>query len=226
MKVLVVAPHADDEVLGMGGTIARFADEGHNVYVAIMTGHGEEGEHPIYPREEWEKIRAEAQKAHEILHVKETLYREIPAVLVAETPSWKVNKITEDLLAEVRPDVLYLPFQFDMHRDHREIFHSFSVAYRPNSEVGKSIRGIYSYEVMSETHWSSPYLEPGFIPNAWSDISGHLEKKVAALECFKSQMRAFPDARSIEGVEALAKWRGALAGFHAAEAFVQIRAIL
>ena len=75
----------------------------------------------------------------------------------------------------------------------------------------------------AETHWSAPYLEPGFTPNAWVDISAHLDTKLRALACYESQIRPAPDARSLDAVRALAVWRGAQQGMAAAEAFVTIR---
>jgi len=225
MKILVVSPHADDETIGMGGTIARYAEEGHEVVIAVMTGHGEEEPHPIWPREMWDTLRAEAREAYEILGVKQFIFREIPAARVADEPVWKLNKVTDEVVRTVRPDVLYVPFPFDLHKDHRELFHSFSVAWRPSSEVGSGIKEIYSYEVMSETHWNVPYVEPGFLPNVWIDISKHLEKKLEALNCFRSQICSAPHARSIEAIRALAIFRGAQAGVPASEAFVTVRII-
>ena len=226
MRILVVSPHADDETIGMGGSMARYAREGHDVTVAVMTGHGEEGPHPLWPPSTWETIRAEARDAYAILGVKEIIFEEIPAVLVADQPIWKLNQITENVVNRVRPDILYVPFPFDLHKDHREIFHSFSVAWRPNVETGHTIREIYTYETLSETHWNFPYVEAGFIPNVWIDISEFLETKVEALKCFRTQMQPAPNARSIEAVRALATWRGSQMGMNAAEAFVMVRKIL
>lgn len=223
MKILVVSPHADDETIGMGATIARYAEESHEVVVAVMTGHGEEGPHPLWPRDTWDTVRAEARRAFETLGVKHVVFREIPAAQVADQPVWKLNQITDEVLRNVRPDILYVPFAFDLHKDHRELFHSFSVAWRPCSEVGSRIREIYSYEVMSETHWNASAVEPGFLPNVWVDVSAHLEKKLEALKCFRSQVRPAPHARSIEAVRALAVFRGAQVGKAAAEAFVTVR---
>lgn len=225
MRVLVVAPHADDDVLGVGGTIARYAAEGHDVVVAILTGHGDEGPHPLGPREIWDVVRGEAKRAHEVLGVKETIFEEIPAVGVADQALWKLNKTTMAVMRAVGPDVVYVPFLYDVHRDHRELTHSFSVAWRPCTEMGRKIRQVFAYETVSETHWNLPYLEPGFFPNHWEDVSGYLDKKLEALECFESQMRPFPEARSLEAVEALARWRGSQMSLHAAEAFVMIRTI-
>ncbi len=223
MRILVVAPHADDEVLGVGGTMARYADLGHDVIVAIMTGHGEDGPHPLFPKSAWDVVRAEAKEAHAILGVKETILEEIPAVMVSDQALWQLNQITLDVLQRVRPDVLYIPFLYDLHKDHRELAHSFSVAWRPNSELGRSVREIFAYETVSETHWNMPYMEPGFLPNQSVDITRHLDKKLQSLRCFKSQMRDFPDARSVEAVDALARWRGSQMHLPAAEAFVVIR---
>ena len=74
MRVLVVAPHADDETLGAGGVMARYAAEGHDVIVAVMTGHGEKGPHPLFAREAWTVVREEARRAYSILGVKDVLF--------------------------------------------------------------------------------------------------------------------------------------------------------
>ncbi len=225
MKILVVAPHADDEVLGAGATIARYVDEGHDVVVAVMTGHGDERPHPVFPERTWDIVRSEAKKAHAILGVHETIYREIPAAMVAEQPLWQLNKTTAEVIEQVSPDVLLLPFLYDLHRDHRDLSHSFSVAMRPSSESGRQIREVLMYETVSETHWNFPYVEQGFLPNQWIDASGHLAKKLEAVRCFESQIQPFPHARSIEAVEALARWRGSQMHLAAAEAFVLVRRI-
>ena len=222
MKVLIVAPHADDETLAMGGTIARHVADGDEVTVAVMTGHGPE-KHPIWPSELWEEIRAEARQAFDILGVHHIVFEELPAVMVADIPVWEVNKVTQRVLKENRPDCLYVPFPFDLHKDHREMFHSFSVAWCPVSDWGRAIREIYCYEVLSETHLNIPYAESGFLPNTWVDIGPFLSTKLSALKCFESQLGEFPNPRSLEAIEALARWRGSQAHMEAAEAFVQVR---
>lgn len=226
MKVLVVAPHADDETLGAGGTIARLAGEGHDVVVAVLTGFGEREPHPLWDREYWDVIRGEARRAYEVLGVSEVLFREIPAARVAEEPPWRLNEATREIVESVRPELLFVPFQYDLHMDHRHLFHSFSVAWRPVSDAGRGIREIYCYETVSETHWNFPNVEPGFLPNTWIDVSATLETKLAALACFESQMQPAPASRSLEAVRALAVWRGSQMGMAAAEAFVLVRRLL
>lgn len=224
-RVLVVAPHADDETLGAGGSIARFARAGHDVTVAVMTGHGE-ADHPLWPRSLWETIRGEAREAHAALGVRNVIYREIPAACVADYPTWKLNRDAAEVLDEVRPELLLVPFALDLHKDHREIFNAFCVAWRPVSDAGRGVREIYAYETLSETHWNVPYVEQGFMPNVHVDISETLEIKLQALACFKSQMHAAPATRSLQAARAQAVWRGAQIGAEAAEAFVLVRRIV
>lgn len=223
MKALIVAPHADDETLGMGGTIARLVDEGHEVTVAVLTGHGDDEPHPLWPRSLWDAVRAEARTAMDVLGVERLIFEEIPAVGVADQPVWKLNSITEKLVRDCAPEALYVPFPFDLHKDHRELFHSLSVAWRPSNAIGRAIREVHCYEVQSETHWNIPGVEPGFLPNHWVDISDFLARKLEAAACYGSQMKPFPDARSVEALDALARWRGAQVGAKAAEAFVTVR---
>jgi len=223
MRILVIAPHADDEAIGVGGTIARYADEGHEVIVAVMTGHGTERPHPLWPESVWHTIRAEAREAHAILGVQETIFEEIPAVTVADQPIWKLNKITANIVTLVKPDVMYVPFPMDLHKDHRDTFHSFSVAWRTCSEAGQNVKEVYTYEVTGETHWNIPYVEQGFLPNVWVDITDYLERKLKAAECYRSQMMPAPQTRSLRTIRALAEWRVSQMNMHAAEAFYLVR---
>lgn len=221
-RILVIAPHADDETLGVGGTIARRITEGAEVHVAVMTGHGADP-HPLWPASTWDQIRAEARNAMAVLGVTQLHFEELPAALVADQPVWRLNQVVRAMVERIQPDVLYVPFPFDLHKDHRELFHASSVAWRSSSPIGRQIRAVYCYEVQSETHWNAPYVEAGFTPNVWVDISAHLETKLGALACYQSQIKPAPDARSIEAVRALATWRGSQQGMFAAEGFVAIR---
>ena len=218
----MVAPHADDETLGMGGTIARLTAEGRRVTVAVLTGHGAEP-HPLWPPATWETVRGEARRAMAELGVEDLRFAEVPAARVAEEPPWRLNRLTDELVRELAPEVLYVPFPLDLHRDHREIFHSLSVAWRPSAAHGRGVREVHCYEVVSETHWNAPYLEAGFLPTCWVDVSDHLPAKLRAAACYESQIQPAPAPRSLDALEALARWRGSQVGVAAAEAFVTVR---
>src|SRR5262245_62042513 len=147
-RVLAIAPHADDETLGVGGTLARHAAEGDEVHVAVVTGHGDEP-HPLWPRSLWDGIRAEAARAMEVLGVRGLHFAELPAALVADRPVHEVNRVIGALVEKLQPEVLYVPFLYDLHKDHREVFHAASVAWRTSSATGRHIRAVYCYEVQS-----------------------------------------------------------------------------
>lgn len=223
MRVLVIAPHADDETLGCGGTIARLRAEGHAVTVAVMTGPGV-GTHPVFPRSTWDLVRSECREAMQVLGVEDLRFFELPAVLVPDLPAHEVNRVAAELVRDVGPDVLYVPFPNDLHNDHRTLFHAFSVTWRPSGPMGRAIRRVYAYETLSETHWNIPYVEQGFLPNTWVDISAKLETKLEAMGRYASQVRPWPDTRSLRSLRALAEYRGAQMGMEAAEAFVLVKA--
>jgi LmbE family N-acetylglucosaminyl deacetylase len=220
-RILVVAPHADDETLGVGGTIARRAAEGCEVHVAVVTGHGSEP-HPLRSRSLWDRVRGEARRAMDVLGAHRLHFAEVPAAQIADPPASQLDRTIGALIETIQPEVLYAPFAFDL-QDHREVCHALSTAWRPSIAMGRNVREVYCYEVQSQSHWNAPYVEGGFLPNTWVDVSGYLETKMRALACYESQLRPAPDARSVQAIRALAVWRGSQQGMAAAEAFVTIR---
>lgn len=222
--VLVVAPHADDETLGAGGTIARFAKEGRRVVVAVMTGLGE-GPHPFATTEGIAGVRAEFGKAMKVLGVQEAHFRDLPTTLLDATPQHIVNRTAQELLELVRPDLVLLPFEHDLHRDHEILNYAFRVALRPHIPANRRRHAVLAYETATETHLQSPHLRPSFEPHLWMDISDHIGTKLEALSQFESQITSAPGLRSLSALEALATWRGAQIGVRAAEAFMVLKAV-
>jgi N-acetylglucosamine malate deacetylase 1 len=216
-KVLIVAPHPDDETLGAGGTIAKLASQGHDVSVLVVSGHLP----PLYQADVYRKTVAEARRAFDILGVTAQRFLEIPATLVGDEPVHVLNGKIASVVAELRPQILLCPYP-DRHVDHRVIFESVMVASRPVGP-GREIEVLAAYETLSETHWNAPHIEPNFVPNWVVDISDFIGKKLEAIACYESQIAGFPGSRSVEAVEALAKFRGTQAGFGFGEAFQIIR---
>lgn len=219
-RVLVVAPHPDDEVLGPGGTIARWAGEGAVVTVVIVTM----ATPPLYTDDHLRIGRAEAAAAQAVLGVSELLFLTLPAAGVDAVPHGEVNRQLGEVFAQLVPDVVLLPFVGDLHRDHQEIFHSGMVCSRPGRPGAPSV--VYAYETLSETNWNAPFLTPGFTPNVFVDIGDHLETKLRAMSCYATQLQNPPHERSLESIQALATLRGATVGFRAAEAFVLLRQVV
>jgi LmbE family N-acetylglucosaminyl deacetylase len=214
---LIIAPHPDDEVLGCGGTIRRLVNQGQRVSVAIVTIGT-----PLYPAGQVQRVRAEAQAASTILGVSELLFLDLPVTTLHAIPEHELNATFCRLIEQTQPTMALLPFPGDRHEDHRQTFDAAMVAMRPDGRRHR-IERILCYETVSETHWAGAGVEPGFDPNCFIDISATLADKLAAMQAYASQLEADIPARSLQAIEALAHFRGSVAGMNAAEAFVSIR---
>lgn len=223
-NILIVAPHADDEILGCGGTMAKFIDEGNNVYVAIMT-NAHVGDPEIFSKEGIENVRIEAKNANSFLGVKQIYFFDFPAPKLDNFPSYKIANEIKNLLDTLQIDTLFIPHRGDIHKDHRIIFESALVAGRP---VGNyTVKKIYAYETLSETEWAAPFGDDAFIPNFFVELSEkYVEAKSTAMKFYKSQLRNFPSTRSIETIQSLGKFRGSTINRNTAEAFMIIRDIV
>lgn len=219
-RVLIVAPHPDDDVLGCGGTAAKLAAQGANVHVAVLTTAGP----PLFDQDVAATGRRESLAAHQVLGVKGTTFAGLPAASLDTVAHADVNASLGEVFADVEPDTVFVPFVGDLHRDHQLAFLSSLVASRPTGPGAP--RAVYAYETLSETNWNAPYVTPGFHPTVFVDISDHLETKVAAMRCHASQVRPFPHERSLEALRALAVLRGSTVGCQAAEGFVLVRQLL
>jgi len=218
-RALVIAPHPDDEVLGCGGTMARLIAMGRQVDVVICT----RGMAPQFDAEQSDRVQAEARAAHALLGVRHSRVLDLPAARLDQLATADLNAAICAAVAELQPDTVFVPFVGDLHFDHRLVFDAAMVAARP---IGTRYPSrILAYETVSETNWSAPYLAPSFQPNLFVDISRTLEAKLAAFSCFASQVRPFPNERSLETLRALAMIRGSCVNREAAEAFVVIREV-
>lgn len=219
MNVLVVAPHADDEVLGCGGVMARHAAAGDAVFVVVAT----RGMVELYADHLIDAVRREALAAHQLLGVRETRFFDFPAPALDTVPRYKLASALAALIREWQIQVLYLPHHGDIHADHFHLHHASLVAARPLADC--PVRRILAYETLSETEWAPPQKDAVFYPTVFVDISEHLPKKIAAMQCYRSQVKPAPNARALETIEALARYRGATIARHAAESFMLIRDI-
>lgn len=223
MNVLVFAPHPDDEILGCGGTIARHIAEGDKVDVCIVT----RGKPPVFHinKEIYDKwphnLYPEILKSHRLLGISQTYFLEFPAAMLEHVPRYELNDKILEFIRRCEPDIIYMPHFGDMQKDHALTCEAIMVAVRP--KYGHIVRYVYAYETLSETEWNIPHASNCFIPNVFVDISDYLDAKLEAVACYQSQLGDFPDPRSLEAVESLAKLRGSTMGARAAEAFMLVR---
>ncbi len=219
MKMLVIAPHPDDEIIGVGGTIAKRAKAGHEVYVCVVT----KGQPPMFNPAYIEQGRNECRAADALLGVKETVFLDFPAVMLETVPRYEFNGKLMGLIERIQPDEVYIPHRGDMQLDHQMVVDAAMVALRP--KYLHKVSRVYAYETLSETGWNIPNVQNEFIPNVYEDISDFMEIKLQAMGLFQSQLSDFPAARSIGAMEALARYRGATVEIPAAEAFSLVREI-
>lgn len=217
MKILVIATHPDDEVLGCGGTMARSASKGDEVHVLVVT----RGIPELYPAEFIEKIRAELHEAHNVLKVTQAHFLDFPAPKMDTVPQHELADGIKNIIEEIGPQTIYLPHGGDIHVDHRAVYLATLVAARPMDS--SMVRQLLCYETLSETEWAPPTRDSMFIPTVFVNIADHLETKLKAMSCYRSQLRSSPHPRSLETIRSLAQYRGATVGYPAAEAFSLIR---
>ncbi|MBN1692135.1 MAG: PIG-L family deacetylase [Dehalococcoidales bacterium] len=219
MKVLVIAPHPDDEVIGCGGTIAKHILEGDEVYLCVVT----KAYPPDWPEDEIKERRDEVVRANKILGIKKTYFLDLPTVKLDTIPQKELNETIAKVVNKLRPEIVYIPHGGDVNNDHRLVFEAAMVAIRPKPAL--AIKKVLCYETLSETEWAAPLAENAFMPNVYVDISGVLATKLKAMSEYKSELKEFPHPRSLEAISALAKVRGATTGVEAAEAFMLMREI-
>ena len=218
-RVLVIAPHPDDDILGVGGFLKKLSNSGSEILVLTVSGHLP----PLYKKEDFNITLKEAKRAHELVGVSNSEYWEIPATKIADMPISEFNGKFDRVIKDFQPSLVLCPYP-DRHIDHRLVFDAVMVATRPVG-AGVNIKLLAAYETLSETHWNAPHIEANFVPNLVVDITDTIEVKKQAMSCFVSQISPFPGPRSIEAVEALSIFRGTQSGFAYGEGFHIIRMV-
>jgi LmbE family N-acetylglucosaminyl deacetylase len=213
--VLVIAPHALDEVLGCGGAIALHTAAGRPTYTLVLCGDGTGPD---------AKRRAAASQAANILGAASPRFAGFPENRSDTVPLGDLISVIERTVNELKPSTVYVSHGGNLNIDHRNAFRATATALRP--VPGSSMTALYGYEVTSSTDWTPPGFGDPFRPSHFVEITSVLERKLQALETYAFDMRPEPHARSIKAIENLARARGASVGLHAAEAFSVLRSIV
>jgi LmbE family N-acetylglucosaminyl deacetylase len=225
MKVLVVAAHPDDEVLGCGGTIARLTREGHDVYVAIL-GEGITSRYD--KREEAERALVEnlhtcSQQVAKLLGAKDLFLYHLPDNRFDTLPLLDLIKIIEKLVHRLKPQVVYTHHGGDLNIDHTVVHRAVVTATRPVLDF--PVKELYAFEIPSSTEWSFGQFQFSFRPNVFVDINSTLEIKLQCMQIYENEIQSFPHPRSPETLRAIAQRWGTTVGLKAAESFELIRVV-
>lgn len=224
-RVLVVAAHPDDEILGCGAAMARHADEGASVRVLIL-GEGvtsRRGLSKSAQAKALKELHAVAARAGCVVGAERVTLSRFPDNRFDAVPLLEIVHAVEAEAEEFRPDLVYTHGAYDLNVDHQRTCEAVKAAFRPLP--GAPCREVRHFEVPSATEWRFDRAR-SFRPDIWLDVSTTLERKLRALEVYGAEMRPFPHPRSLEYVRALAELRGSQAGAAAAEAFVLSRRVV
>lgn len=222
-KLLVVAAHPDDEILGCGGTLAKAIALGVEVAVLFL-GEGVSARFPIdrYENEEFHNqttIRnANACSAMNLLGIKEYKFGERLCGQFDKYPILSLVKSIEEEMEQFSPDILFTHNSSEVNIDHRLTYEAVEIACRPTRDYIP--REIYSFEIPCSGSWT---FQSTFKPNVFVDISDYFDLKMKAWSCYESEARPFPFPRSVEGLLALSQYRGMMSNLMLAEGFKLLR---
>jgi len=211
-RVLVIAAHPDDEVLGCGGTIARYTEAGAPVTVVIAC----EGESLRYGPGgvgQEDHIR----EAAGVLGVEDVRLLGFADQRLDTVPLTEIIAPLQRIVREVRPTIVLGQFGGDVNRDHELLFKALLVATRPTEPW---VEAVYAFETASSTDWAYPRT---FQPDTWVDISTTLERKLRAMACYRSEVCQPPHPRSLDALRQRAHAWGSHCCMDAAEVFATVR---
>jgi LmbE family N-acetylglucosaminyl deacetylase len=220
-RVLVVAPHPDDETLGCGGTLLRHRNDGDEIHWMIMTRISESAGYSKESVESRKNEIADVAKTYGFSSIHQAKFETTTLDTIAKR---ELVEEVSSVMNSVKPEIIYVPYRNDVHSDHKVIFDV--VAACTKSFRYPFIRKVRAYETLSETEFGITPESSGFRPNLWIDITEHLEKKIMIMKKYKGEMGKHPFPRSERNINALATIRGATAGVEAAEAFLSLKEII
>lgn len=225
MKILTIAAHPDDEVLGCGGTIARLTKEGHAVSIAVL-GEGITSRYSRQEDADKKVVRDLQKRSHQVaklLGVKDLQIFDLPDNRFDTVPLLDIVKILEGLIEKINPECIFTHHSSDLNFDHGLINRATLIATRPVGDT--SVKTVLAYEVPSSTEWAFQTIQLDFHPNVFIDITGTLDTKLKAMQLYVGETRQYPHPRSSESLRAIACRWGSVSGLKSAEAFQLIRYI-
>ena len=221
MKVLAISVHPDDETLGCGGTLLRHVAEGDDLFWLLVS----ETHEPQWSAETIQIKAAEVVRVAEAYGVQHYFKLGLPSIRLDTLPLAEMIDRIRDVIAEVRPEVVYLVHGGDVNSDHYVVFTATMSVLKTFYMRKWGVRRILSYETLSSTEAAPPQSYRAFVPNVYRDITPYIEGKVEIMGLYESESHPDPMPRGPSAIRALARYRGASIGVDYAEAFMLIREV-
>ncbi len=220
-KILIVAAHPDDEVLGCFATVAKLIREGYKAYTLILScGKSSRGK---VKQEEYDILQQEMIAANKLIGISEVFCEKFPDNAFDSVSILEIVKKIEYYKSKLNPDIIFTHHEGDMNIDHQITHKAVLTATRPME--GEPVKTIYAMEVPSSTEWNSFCARHVFIANVFFDVSDTINEKVKAMSLYKSELRQYPHPRSLQYIENLSKLSGAKVGLKYSENFILVRNI-
>lgn len=216
-RILVIAPHPDDETLGCGGTILKHIKRGDKVSWCIVTLGNKNMGHDTKHMKDWNNIIEKVQKKYKFSNVYKL---KLPTGEIDRIPLFKLINLLKKVIKTEKPDIIYTNFSHDIHSDHQIIYNA-TVSAVKNFNF-PNIKKILMYETISETEYATNVENISFNPNYFIDITPFIEKKINIFKIYKTEVMKENYPRSLSNIKALAKYRGGRIGKKYAEAFMLV----
>jgi LmbE family N-acetylglucosaminyl deacetylase len=219
MRVLAISAHADDETLGCGGTLLKHRQKNDAVSWMIATSPCA----PAFSDKFIQQRRAQIEVVSKAYGMVAIHTLGFPAARLDSVPFADIIDKMRSVFLEGY-DRIYVVNRGDVHSDHRIVFEAAWALVKPFNT--REACEVYAYETMSSTNMAAPYAAAPFTATGYCDVTSFWERKLDILKLYDSELQPTPHPRSVEAVEALARYRGSAIGAPYAEAFMTIRSIL
>lgn len=220
-RVMVIAVHPDDETLGCGGTLLKLKELGKQTAWLIVTNTNN---NPRFSDDYNNNRNEEVEQVKNVYGFDYSKWLTFKAGELEDVSKFDIVQAINNSINEFKPDTLFLPFPWDIHKEHQVTFEAALAC----TKVFRNpfIKRVILMETPSETDFTPAHVVNPFNPNLFVDVSAFIEKKLDIMKLFKSEVQPHPFPRSIESLQALATVRGGQAGCSAAESFMIIKEIL
>ncbi|OCL94474.1 PIG-L deacetylase family protein [Arcobacter porcinus] len=222
-KILIVAAHPDDEVLGCFGTVAKLIQEGYEAYTLILgEGKTSRDEKRVVEnkKEEIKLLNLEIKKANDIIGIKKCFVYDFPDNRFDSVDILDIVKVISKIKNDIQPDIIFTHYENDLNIDHQITYKAVLTATRPM--IDETVKEIYSFEILSSTEWNYPL---SYNPDVFFDIENTINLKIDAMKEYKSELCEYPHPRSLKGITLNAEYQGMRVGKRYVEAFKSIRVL-
>lgn len=224
-RILIIASHPDDEVLGCFGTVAKLIQKGYEAYTLILSGGkaSRASDDDIILNTEKENLKKEMLLANNVIGIQDIFHFDFPDNAFDSVPLLEIIKIIEKIKKEIQPSIVFTHHVGDMNIDHQITHKATLTATRPI--VGESVKSVYAMEIPSSTEYNAYSPQTVFIPNVFFDISTTIDLKIEAMSKYVSELKDASHPRSLEYIRALAQVNGVKTGMLYCENFMLVRGL-